>query len=140
MTSRCAGYREIQFLPGLCLPASPPVGHRADLSIGRPCAVLGEMSLRREVIEAACRPYGRGRVNDEILGYTEAYLHARVCPHCDREPIEDGGNIVCNYPAEQWSDSRSQLSEEGHRSLQAELSEALRRRAGAQGLDVIEAQ
>ncbi len=88
------------------------------------------MSLLGEAIEAVCRPHGLRRVNYEILGNTDAYLHAHVFPRYDWEPVNFVGNTVFRYPPEMWSDSKYQLSEQAHGSLRSELTEALRRLVG----------
>lgn len=88
LTSRFAVDYDMQFLRECCLPpASLPIRHRTDLSISGRCAVLEEMSPRREVIEAACRRHGRGRVNDEILANTDAHLCAHLCSHYHWEAL-----------------------------------------------------
>ncbi|MDP9355448.1 MAG: diadenosine tetraphosphate hydrolase [Chloroflexota bacterium] len=136
LTSGFAVIGDTQFLPGYCLLlASPRVNHLTDLPLNRRCAFLREMSLLGEAIEAVCRPRGLQRVNYEILGNTDAYLHAHVFPRYDWEPVEYVGTTVFRYPPNKWSDARYQLSEETHGPLRAELTDALRRLVGAQRVE-----
>lgn len=93
------------------------------------------MSVIGEATEAVCRSHGLRRVNYEILGNTNPYLHAHVFPRYDWEPVEYGGNPVFRDPPEKWSDCRYQLSEKTHGLLRAELTQALRRLVGDQGLE-----
>ncbi|MDP9369803.1 MAG: diadenosine tetraphosphate hydrolase [Chloroflexota bacterium] len=136
LTSGFAVIGDTQFLPGYCLLlASPRVGHLTDLPLNRRSTFLREMSLIGEAIEAVCRPHRLRRVNYEILGNTDPYLHAHVFPRYDWEPVEYVGHTVFRYPPEKWSDSRYQLSEKTHGLLRAELTQALRRLVGDQGLE-----
>ncbi len=118
---------DTQFLPGYCvLLASPRVGHLSDLPLGKRRSFLLDMSLLGEAIEHACRPDGLRRVNYEILGNTDAYLHAHVFPRYRWEPAERAGGPVWLYPGERWTDARYRYDEETHGPLRARITDALR--------------
>ena len=73
--------------------------------MGDPMAVVGQ------AVERACAeadPAFR-RVNIEILGNTDTFLHAHVWPRYDWEPPEFVHMPVWLYPSERWSDSATAL-------------------------------
>jgi diadenosine tetraphosphate (Ap4A) HIT family hydrolase len=85
-----------------------------------------------EAIEIACRrldPAFR-RVNIEILGNRDAFLHAHVWPRYDWEPPEFVAGPVWHYPIERWRDPSSALGPH-HDRLRADLAEALDELAAA---------
>jgi hypothetical protein len=49
------------------------------------------------------------RVNLEILGNTDPFLHAHVWPRYDWEPTEIVSKPVWLYPPENWSDPQLRL-------------------------------
>lgn len=49
------------------------------------------------------------RVNLEILGNTDPFLHAHVWPRFEWEPAELLGKPVWLYPRDRWSDERFRL-------------------------------
>lgn len=76
MRSGFAVMGDTQFLPGYCvLLAAPQVTHLTDLSFTQRQTFLLDMSLLGEAIE---RMYQPRRINYEILGNTDAYVHAHV--------------------------------------------------------------
>jgi len=86
----CMG--DTQWLPGYCvlLTDDPDVGRLSDLPRQKRLAFLESMSDLGEAVERACRaadPAFR-RVNLEILGNTDAYLHTHVWPRYDWEPAD----------------------------------------------------
>ena len=128
MTSRFAVIGDTRFLPGYrVLLASPSVNHLTDLPRDRRSAFLLDMSLIGEAIEVACRPNGLVRVNCEILGDTDAYLHAHVSPRCDWEPAERLGSPVFLYPRDRWTDSAYAYSDEEHGRPRGEILRVLQR-------------
>jgi hypothetical protein len=70
------------------------------------------MACLGEGVEQACRELDPAlrRVNLEILGNTDPFLHAQVWPRYDWEPSDIVGRPVWLYPAEKWSDPTTQLS------------------------------
>jgi hypothetical protein len=68
------------------------------------------------------------RVNLEILGNTDPFLHAHVWPRFDWEPAELMARPVWLYPRERWSDKRHALGPQ-HDVLREAISEELDRLA-----------
>ena len=118
---------DTQFLPGYCvLLASPKVEHLSDLPFGARGRFLLDMSLLGEAIECACRPDGLHRLNYEILGNTDAYLHAHIFPRYRWEPSERAGDPVWLYPSDRWTNARYHYNDEVHGPLRARIGDALR--------------
>ena len=118
---------DTQFLPGYCvLLASPRVGELSDLPLGERGRFLLDMSLLGEAIERACRPDGLRRVNYEILGNADAYLHAHVFPRYRWEPAERARLPVWLYPRDRWTDAGCRYDDEAHGALRARIVDALR--------------
>ncbi|MEU0882394.1 hypothetical protein ABZ345_27595 [Lentzea sp. NPDC005914] len=116
---------DVQFLPGYCvlLVDTPNVERLTNLPRRRRTEFLADMELLGEAVERVCarRDTGFRRVNLEILGNTDPYLHAHVWPRYDWEPPEIVHRPVWLYPAERWSDSKTALGPE-HDDLRAELT------------------
>lgn len=66
------------------------------------------------------------RVNLEILGNTDPFLHAHVWPRYDWEPADLVGKPVWLYPADRWYDGRFALGP-GHDKLREAIAEELDR-------------
>lgn len=126
MPSGYAVIGDTQFLPGYCLLlAAPRVRDLSDLSHGRRRRFLFDMSLLGEALERVCRPDGLRRINYEILGNTDAYLHAHVFPRYDWEPAEHVTSPVWLYPLDRWSDARYLYDEQIHGELRQRLETEL---------------
>jgi diadenosine tetraphosphate (Ap4A) HIT family hydrolase len=79
-----------------------------------------------EAVEQACAeadPAFR-RVNLEILGNTDPFLHAHVWPRYDWEPPELVGKPVWLYPPTRWSEPAHRLDDR-HDALRAAISRRL---------------
>ena len=103
----------VQFLPGysVLLVDDPSVQRLSELSKSRRLAFLSDMDRLGEAVERVCKrldPAFR-RVNLEILGNTDPFLHAHVWPRFDWEPVDLVGRAVWLYPRERWSDERHAL-------------------------------
>lgn len=97
---------DYQYLPGYCvLLAAPQVNHLSDLPLPARAAFLVDMSLLGEAIMSVCQPR---RMNYEILGNTDEYLHAHVWPRYNWEPQEYRGGRSGATPAN--CDSRKSMS------------------------------
>ena len=69
---------DTQFLPGYCLLLSyPTAGSLNDLDAWARKDFLFDMSLIGDAITGVCKPL---RINYEILGNTDPYLHAHIFP------------------------------------------------------------
>ena len=98
---------DLQWLPGYCvlLVDRPGVGRLTDLPRPERLEFLASLDLLGEAVENACREASSGfrRVNLEILGNTDEFLHAHVWPRYDWEPADRVTKPVWLYPAEFWS-------------------------------------
>ena len=121
---------DVQFLPGyyVLLTDRPGAERLSDLPRDERRAFLGSMDLLGEAVETVCgaRDPQFRRVNLEILGNTDAFLHAHVWPRYEWEPPELVTRPVWLHPAERWSDPAMRLGPE-HDGLRAELTEAMAR-------------
>ncbi|GAA3545003.1 hypothetical protein GCM10022295_28680 [Streptomyces osmaniensis] len=75
---------DVQFLPGysVLLVDEPGVRRLSDLPRGKRLSFLSDMDRLGEAVERACLRLDPGfrRVNLEILGNTDPFLHAHVWP------------------------------------------------------------
>ncbi|MFF0739173.1 diadenosine tetraphosphate hydrolase [Streptomyces sp. NPDC004111] len=125
---------DAQFLPGysVLLADDPRVQRLSDLPKEKRLSFLSDMDVLGEAVERACRrldPAFR-RVNLEILGNTDAFLHAHVWPRFAWEPAELVHRPVWLYPREHWHDARHALCAH-HDALRRTISEELDRLAPA---------
>ncbi|MFC5214000.1 diadenosine tetraphosphate hydrolase [Streptomyces coerulescens] len=104
---------DVQFLPGysVLLTDEPGVQRLSDLPRAKRRSFLSDMDHLGEAVERACGRIDPGfrRVNLEILGNTDPFLHAHVWPRFDWEPAELVGKPVWLYPRDRWSDERFSL-------------------------------
>lgn len=120
---------DVQWLPGYCvlLTDDPSAQRLSDLSGPDRSAFLESMARLGAAVELACSgldPAFR-RVNLEILGNTDPFLHAHVWPRYDWEPAELVGGPVWLYPPERWTDAATQLGPQ-HDALRAAITGHLR--------------
>ncbi|OEU86692.1 diadenosine tetraphosphate hydrolase [Streptomyces abyssalis] len=119
---------DVQFLPGYCvlLADDPQVERLTDLPRSRRLAFLSSMDQLGEAVERASRKSDPGfrRVNLEILGNTDAMLHAHVWPRFEWEPAHLVGRPVWLYPAENWRDGRFALGPR-HDKLRSSIADEL---------------
>jgi diadenosine tetraphosphate (Ap4A) HIT family hydrolase len=92
---------DTQFLPGYCvlLADDPKVDRLTDLPKPARLAFLESMDALGEAVENACRasdPAFR-RINFEILGNTDSYLHAHIFPRYEWEAESNIGLPVWLY-------------------------------------------
>ncbi|SHH64367.1 Diadenosine tetraphosphate (Ap4A) hydrolase [Sporobacter termitidis DSM 10068] len=124
MKSGFAVLADTQFLPGYCiLLAYPKVKSLNDLGPVPRLLFLREMSLVGDAIMEVCRP---ARINYEILGNTDAFLHAHIIPRYDWEEDDLRRQPVWMYPAEYRSSPEFEFSAEKHAELKAKLAEKLK--------------
>lgn len=125
MTSGYAVMGDTQFLPGYCvLLAAPQVAQLGDLPLAGRRAFLTDMALLGEAITAACTPTPR-RINYEILGNTDPFLHAHLFPRYDTEQPEYGRFPVWLYPRDRWTAPNYQFAEATHGNLKARIAAQL---------------
>ncbi|MFI7322995.1 diadenosine tetraphosphate hydrolase [Streptomyces venezuelae] len=130
MNAGFAAIGDVQFLPGYCvlLVDDPGVQRLSDLSRERRLRFLSDMDQLGEAVERACRRMDSAfrRVNLEILGNRDSFLHAHVWPRYEWEPSELVGVPVWLYPRERWSDERFALGPQ-HNALRASIGAELDR-------------
>lgn len=92
---------DTQFLPGYCvlLVDDPRIDRLTDLPKRQPLEFLDSMDTLGQAIEAACSATDAGfrRMNYEILGNTDAYLHAHLFPRYEWEDPAHIGRPVWLY-------------------------------------------
>lgn len=71
------------------------------------------------------------RINLEILGNTDPFLHAHVWPRYEWEPPEIVGAPVWHHPRDRWGDPETALGPQ-HEDLRRRLTNELDRLATAQ--------
>lgn len=125
---------DVQFLPGyaLALTKIPGVDRLSDLPRSERLRYLADVDLVATAVERVCsaRDGGYRRVNVEILGNTDAFLHAHIWPRYEWEPAHIVGKAVWLYPAENWRDPVTALGP-GHDGLRADLTAEVDRLRGS---------
>lgn len=105
---------DVQFLPGYCVAITdtPGVDRLTDLPRSRRLQFLADAELLAEAVERVCsaRDDGFRRVNLEILGNKDAFLHAHVWPRYSWEPPDLVARPVWAYSSTRWHDPESTLS------------------------------
>jgi diadenosine tetraphosphate (Ap4A) HIT family hydrolase len=123
---------DVQFLPGyaVLLVDDPSVERLSELPRARRTAFLSDMDRLGEAVERACARLDPGfrRVNLEILGNTDTFLHAHVWPRYSWEPADRVGLPVWLYPRERWTDKSHALGPR-HDALREAIGEELDRLA-----------
>ncbi|MFE2813457.1 HIT family protein [Streptomyces nigra] len=98
---------DVQFLPGYCVLLSddPTAQRLSDLPRERRSAFLSDMDRLGEAVERACGRLDPGfrRVDLEILGNTDPFLHAHVWPRYGWEPDGLVRMPVWLHPRDSWS-------------------------------------
>ncbi len=120
---------DVQFLPGYCVLLSdrPEVDRLSQLPGEERAAYLESMARLGAAVEQACAeadPAFR-RVNLEILGNTDRFLHAHVWPRYGWESREWVGHPVWPYPRHHWSDPAHALGPR-HDALREAIARRLR--------------
>ncbi|GAB3817366.1 DeoR family transcriptional regulator [Tessaracoccus terricola] len=127
---------DVQFLPGysLALTKRRGVDRLTDLPRPERVAYLADVDLVATAVETVCErldPDFR-RVNVEILGNTDAFLHAHVWPRYEWEPPEVVAKPVWLYPPQRWGDPASALRKQ-HSDLRSAIADVVERLAGEFG-------
>jgi diadenosine tetraphosphate (Ap4A) HIT family hydrolase len=119
---------DVQWLPGYCvlLTDDPTIDRLSDLLRDKRVEFLTSMERLGEAVEVAATAMDPAfrRVNLEILGNTDAYLHAHVWPRYEWEPPDLVGVPVWSYPRTHWSDPAHQLGPQ-HDELRRRITEHL---------------
>ncbi|QVQ54130.1 diadenosine tetraphosphate hydrolase [Spiractinospora alimapuensis] len=132
MTAGFAAIGDVQFLPGysVLLVDDPAVTRLSELPRTRRSEFLSDLDALGEAVERASarRDPAFRRVNLEILGNTDPFLHAHVWPRFDWEPAELVSRPVWLYPAARWRDQRYALAAR-YDGVRAAIEEELSRLA-----------
>ena len=114
-----------QFLQGYCIllgyPSAPDLN---ALSIHDRQRFLTDMTLIGDAITDVCRPL---RINYEILGNTDTYLHAHIIPRFSWEDSILLKQPVWLYPPEHRAKTEYQFCEQKHGDLKRQLFDNLKR-------------
>ncbi|MEV6349621.1 diadenosine tetraphosphate hydrolase [Actinoplanes sp. NPDC051851] len=123
-----------QFLPGYCLLLTddPAIDSLTDLPRARRLAFLADMDLLGEAVATACAHLDSAfrRVNYQILGNLDPFLHAHVHARYRWEPAELARGPVFRYPIAARSAPEHQLGPQ-HDPLRSALTTELRRLTGS---------
>lgn len=119
---------DVQWLPGysLALTKVPGVDRLTDLPRAERVRYLADVDLLATAVENVCSridPAFR-RVNIEILGNADAFLHAHIWPRYDWEPPEIVTKPVWLYPSANWRDAQYALGAP-HDALRASLRDEI---------------
>ncbi|GIG60731.1 DeoR family transcriptional regulator [Longispora fulva] len=130
MRSGYAVIGDTQFLPGYCVLLSDidDAEHLSDLPLEERTQFLTDMALLGEAVFNACNgddPHFR-RINYEILGNTDHYLHAHVFPRYAWEPPEMRSGPVRRYTRDRWTHPEWQLCSD-HDGLRKAITRELER-------------
>ncbi len=123
MKSGFAVIGDTQFLPGYCILLGYPRAHSLnDLEIEQRSDFLVDMSVIGDAITAVCNPL---RVNYDILGNTDSFLHAHIFPRYEWEEESRRKAPVFQYPKENWSLEEFQFCLQKHGELKKLLTSKL---------------
>lgn len=126
MPSGYAVLADTQFLAGYCLLlASPKADHLTDLAMPDRMDYLRDMSVIGEALQEVCGANGLRRINYEILGNTDTYLHAHIIPRYLDESDEYIGMPAFNYPKDRWSDQKYLYDASRHGEMRRHLTEVI---------------
>jgi diadenosine tetraphosphate (Ap4A) HIT family hydrolase len=130
MRSGWAVMGDTQFLPGYVLLLSHVDGavHLTDLSRGARADFLRDMSLLGEAVMTICNGLDPSlrRLNYEILGNSDRYLHAHIFPRYGWEDEELLSGPVWHYPRDRWTSPRDAYSDE-HEGMREAIAKELNR-------------
>ncbi|MDT8715245.1 hypothetical protein IAI10_00945 [Clostridium sp. 19966] len=123
MRSGFAVIGDPQFLPGYCvLLAYPKVNSINDLDVIKRKEFLLDMTLIGDAITEVCHPI---RINYDILGNLDTFLHAHIFPRYQWEEEELRKNPVWKYPKENWMKEEHQFTEKKHGKMKKAIAKKL---------------
>lgn len=126
MTEMKGGYAvfgDVQFLPGysVLLPKRK-VSSLNDLSLEERTDFLKDMSIIGDAILKIC---DAKRINYDILGNTDEFLHAHIFPRYDSEINERLIKPVWLYSSDYWSNQKYQYSDDKFGMLRSKITKYL---------------
>lgn len=115
---------DVQFLPGYCvlLTDRPDAQRLTDLPRADRDGFLSSLDALAEAVELACMDADNAfrRVNIEVHGNQDPFLHAHIWPRYDWEPADHITRPVALYPVDRWRDPATALGEQ-HQDLMAAI-------------------
>jgi diadenosine tetraphosphate (Ap4A) HIT family hydrolase len=119
---------DVQWLPGysLLLTDNPAAQRLSDLAADEQAKFLTSMARLAGAVETACsdRDPDFVRVNIEILGNADPFLHAHVWPRYAWENPDMLTRPVWLYPESHWKDPTKQLGPE-HNQIRSAITALL---------------
>ncbi|MFC5729607.1 MULTISPECIES: diadenosine tetraphosphate hydrolase [Nocardioides] len=116
---------DFQHLPGYCvlITDTPGADQLTDLPLREQRLFLDDMALLGRAVAAVCgrRDPQFRRINLEIQGNTDAFLHAHVTPRYDWEPVDVVGWPAALYHWAGRVDPEQHMLGPQHDELRAEL-------------------
>lgn len=129
MRSGYAVIGDVQFLPGysVLLGKDPNVTALAEMPRAKRVQFLADVDLLATAVERACRSTEPGfrRINIDILGNADSFVHAHIWPRYEWEPAALIWRPVWLYDLENWHNPATALGEQ-HLQLRSRISEELR--------------
>lgn len=124
-----AVFGDTQFLPGysLLLSDDPDASQLIDLEPAARIDYLASVELLARIVGEVCAdidPRYR-RINIEILGNIDEFLHTHVWPRYHWEPDDHRNWPVWGYPSDRWRDDRWQAGPQ-HERVRSLITERLR--------------
>lgn len=129
LQSGYAAIGDVQFLPGYCALLGKDSNAKALAEMPRMARVqfLADTDLLATAVEHTCReadPCFR-RVNIDILGNADAFVHAHIWPRYEWEPPELVRRPVWLYAPASWRNPATALSDQ-HDNLRRAITSNLR--------------
>jgi diadenosine tetraphosphate (Ap4A) HIT family hydrolase len=119
---------DVQWLPGysLLLTDNPAAQRLSDLSADEQSRFLESMAGLARAVETACsdRDPDFVRVNIEILGNADPFLHAYIWPRYAWEDPDSLTKPVWLYPESHWKDPAKKLGPE-HNQIRSAITALL---------------
>lgn len=120
---------DVQWLPGysVLLVDDPEITRLSELSTTARAGFLSSMARLADAVESACAAADPAflRVNIEILGNTDPYLHAHIFPRYSWEPDALRKRPVWLYPESHWQNPAMRLQPH-HEGLRTAIAAHLR--------------
>ena len=118
-----AVFGDVQFLPGYCvLLPKKEVNSLNVLTLEEREQFLSDMSVLGDAIIQSCTPI---RVNYDILGNTDNFLHAHVFPRYEWESEERKKMPVWLYDSSNWHNKETAYSPIKHDEIRNRILEYL---------------
>lgn len=126
-----AVFGDVQWLPGYCvlLTDEPGASALTSLPLERQTQFLTSMAVLAQAVESAASRCDRAfrRMNYDILGNTDDFLHAHVWPRYSWEPAERVTKPVWLYPPDHWTSAEYRAGTQHDAIRQAIVTELLQR-------------